>query len=221
MGSSNPTMHTSLVQAFDEHGDGLVLRGPEFNWSNTEDPRSPHLDAEQTKALMTYVLDRYQQEMHQTPQRVVVHKSSQYWPEERIGFKDSLRNRVQKFDLVSIDTRQSVVRLLTANKYPPLRGTRFTVGDIDYLYTTGFISELGQFHSLHVPSPIKITDHIGQDTPREVLLQEILTLTKMNWNSSRLGGRAPITLKFSNLVGEIMSEVPSTLDPMPQYMYYM
>jgi hypothetical protein len=43
----------------------------------------------------------------------------------------------------------------------------------------------------------------------------------MNWNSSRLGGRAPITLKFSDLVGEIISEVPPSLEPMPQFMYYM
>ncbi len=221
LGSNTPNMHTSLVQAFDEHGDGLVLRGPEFNWNNEEDSRSPHLDEEQARTLIAYVLDRYEQEMHQTPQRVVVHKSSKYWPEERNGFKKGLRNRVRKFDLMSIDTRQSAVRLLTANMYPPLRGTRFLVGDVDYLYTTGFIAELGQFHSIHVPSPIRITDHIGQDTPRETLLHEILTLTKMNWNSSRLGGKAPITLKFSDLVGEIMREVPPHLEPMPQFMYYM
>ncbi|MGA2504990.1 MAG: hypothetical protein ABSG01_12940 [Anaerolineales bacterium] len=221
LGSNQSTMHTSLVQAFDEHGDGLVLRGPEFNWNYEEDSRSPHLNQEQASTLINYVLDRYQQEMHQTPQRIVVHKTSKYWPEERVGFKESLRNRVERYDLMSIDTHQSVVRLLIANKYPPLRGTRFTVGDTDYLYTTGFIAELGQFHSIHVPSPIKITDHIGQDTPTETLLREILTLTKMNWNSSRLGGRAPITLKFSDLVGEIMREVPVSIEPMPQYKYYM
>lgn len=220
LGSKNPKMHTSLVQAFDEHGDGLVLRGPEFIWDNDES-RSPHLDEAHSSELINYVLGRYQQEMNQTPQRVVIHKSSKYWSEERIGFKEGLRNRVTKYDLVSIDTRQSVARLLTVNQYPPLRGTRFTVGDIDYLYTTGFIAELGQFHSLHVPSPILITDHVGQDTPRETLLYEILALTKMNWNSSRLGGKAPITLKFSDLVGEIMREVPINIEPMPQFMYYM
>jgi hypothetical protein len=220
LGTRNSKMHTSLVQAFDEHGDGLVLRGPEFTWDNDE-TRSPHLDETLANQLINYVLDRYQEEMHQTPQRVVIHKSSIYWPEERQGFREGLRNRVKKFDLVSLDTRQSAVRLLPANQYPPLRGTRFTVGDIDYLYTTGFIAELGQFHSLHVPSPIRITDHIGQDTARETLLLEILALTKMNWNSSRLGGKAPITLKFSDLVGEIMREVPIDIEPMPQFMYYM
>ena len=123
--------------------------------------------------------------------------------------------------MLSLDTRQSVVRLIAAALYPPLRGTRFMVGDVDYLYTTGFIAELGQFHSLHVPSPIRIADHIGQDTPRETLLREILVLTKMNWNSSRLGGKSPITLRFSDLVGEIMREIPPDREPMPQYKFYM
>jgi len=28
-------MQTSLVQAFDEHGEGLVLRGHDFDWTPT------------------------------------------------------------------------------------------------------------------------------------------------------------------------------------------
>jgi hypothetical protein len=216
------TMHTSLVQAFDEHGDGPVLRGPEFNWNSEEKgSKSPHLDEDQAMTLINLVLDRYQKEMRQTPQRVVVHKSSIFWPEEKNGFRRALGNRVKQFDLLSLDTRQSTIRLLTQSLYPPLRGTRFTIGDVDYLYTTGFIADLEQFHSIHVPSPIRVTDHIGQDTPRETLLQEILVLTKMNWNSSRLGGKSPITLRFSDLVGEIMREIPNNLDPLPQFKFYM
>ncbi len=135
--------------------------------------------------------------------------------------KKALKERVSQFDLLSLDTHQSVARLIAVSIYPPLRGTRFTVGEVDFLYTTGFIAELGQFHSLHVPSPIRVSDHIGQDTPRDVLLKEILVLTKMNWNSSRLGGKSPITLRFSDLVGEIMREIPTDREPMPQFKFYM
>lgn len=222
LGSKFDSMHTSLVQAFDEHGDGLILRGPEFQWnSNRMGSKSPHLNSQDAISLVQIVLDRYEKEMGQAPRRVVIHKSSKFWPGEKDGFKQALSQRVNKFDLMSFDTHQSNIRLFTTSSYPPLRGTRFMVGEIDYLYTTGFIAELGQSHVLHVPSPIQVTDHVGQDTSRETLLKEVLILTKMNWNSSRLGGKAPITLRFSEIVGEIMREIPYDREPMPQFKFYM
>lgn len=112
-------------------------------------------------------------------------------------------------------------RLVPANLYPPLRGTQFSVGDIDYLYTTGYLADLQQFHNVHVPSPLQIADHIGYDTPRETLLCEILILTKMNWNSSRLGGLWPIPLRFARLVGDILREIPPDREPLADFKYYM
>jgi len=54
LGSNVSTMHTSLVQAFDEHGEGLVLRGPEFNWNaKGQGSKSPHLNEEQHKVYLT------------------------------------------------------------------------------------------------------------------------------------------------------------------------
>lgn len=221
LGSKFPTMQTSLVQAFDEHGDGLVLRGHDFEWDPAkEESRSPHLPEDRATELVDMVLTRYQREMKQTPRRVVIHKSSRYWPQERAGFEAALTGRVTHYDLLAFET-QSAVRLITTSKYPPLRGTNFSVGDLDFLYTTGFITSLNEFHGMHVPSPVRIADHIGQDTPREVLLREILALTKMNWNSAHFGGLLPITLKFSKFVGEIMREIPADRDPQPQFKYYM
>lgn len=221
LGSTFSTMQTSLVQAFDEHGDGLVLRGHEFTWdSKKEGTKSPHLTEEQAIRLVDMVLARYQEEMGQRPKRVVVHKTSRYWPAEKSGFEQALQKYVSQYDLLAL-IPQNTVRLLIANKYPPLRGTRFTVEDIDYLYTTGFIAELNQFHGMHVPSPIQIADHIGYDTPRETLLKEILILTKMNWNSSRLGGLLPITIRFSQLVGNIMREIPADREPLSNFKFYM
>lgn len=221
LGSNLKTMQTSLVQAFDEHGDGLVLRGHDFTWDpDSEETRSPHLTEEQAAALVDLVLTRYQEEMRQTPQRVVVHKTSRYWPSEREGFGQALQKRVSRYDLIAL-APQSMVRLITTNLYPPLRGTHFSVEDVDYLYTTGYVAELGQFHGSHVPSPLQIADHIGYDTPREALLREVLILTKMNWNSSHLGGLWPITVRFSKLVGDIMREIPADREPLANFKFYM
>lgn len=221
LGSTRQAMQTSLVQAFDVHGEGLVLRGPDFEWDEArEGSRSPHLTEMQAAQLIDLVLAQYQRERRQLPERVVVHKSSLYWPAERAGFTSILGDRVSKFDLMALNP-QSSSRLITTSKYPPLRGTRFSVDDLDFLYTTGFISSLNEFHGMHVPSPLLIADHVGQDTPRQTLLWEILALTKMNWNSAQLGGLLPITLRFSRLVGDIMREIPDDQVPLPQFKYYM
>ncbi len=221
LGAASSTLQTSLVQAFDEHGHGLVLRGHDVEWDpDTEGTRSPHLTEEQAAALIELVLQRYSDELHQTPRRVVLHKTSRYWAAERAGFEAALRGRVSRWDLVALQG-QSQVRLIPANRYPPLRGTCWRVGEIDYLYTTGYVSALGEYHGLHVPSPLRIADHIGHDTSREDLLREILVLTKLNWNSAQLGGLMPITLRFSDRVGEILREFPRDREPLPQYKYYM
>jgi hypothetical protein len=170
--------------------------------------------------LIEMVLARYQRERRQFPRRIVVHKTSRFWPGEREGFRSVLGHQVAEYDLMALSP-QNTVRLITAAKYPPLRCTRFSVGDLDYLYTTGFIAALNEFHAMHVPSPLQIADHVGQDTSRQILLWEVLALTKMNWNSAQFGGLLPITLRFSRLVGEIMREIPPDRDPLPQFKYYM
>ena len=216
-----PTMQTSLVQAFDEHGEGLVLRGHDFDWDpDKTGSRSPHLSADDAARLMGRVLDQYERHMHQTPARVVVHKTSRFWPDERDGFRAAIESRARRYDLLALEA-QSAVRLITTSKYPPLRGTRFTIGDLDYLYTTGYIAALGEFHGMHVPAPLQIADHVGQDTPREALLKEVLALTKLNWNSAAVGGLLPVTIKFSRLVGPIMREIPRDREPLQQFKFYI
>ena len=214
---SDSTLHTSVVQAFDEHGEGLVLRGPDFKWDPRQEGRSPHFPAETAKTLLDMVLNRYRAERGNLPRRVVVHKSSKFEPAEREGCHEALRG-VELHDLVAL-TQTSDWRLLRAGRYPPLRGTVLTAGSHSMLYTTGWISNLGYDHG-HVPSPVRIADHVG-DTPSRQLLSEILTLTKMNWNSSAFSETLPITLRFARDVGDILRELPEESEPRPEYRYYM
>jgi hypothetical protein len=218
LGAGPSTLRTSVVQAFDENGEGLVLRGHSFHWHEEKQGKSPHLSQELSKELIQMVLQRYEAERRQLPQRVMVHKSSRFDPEERAGFERAL-SEVKTYDLVSL-CPTSDVRLIRAGRYPPLRGTCFTVGDVAHLYTSGYIPSLGGYPHGHVPSPLRIADHVG-DTSQTQLLQEILVLTKMNWNSANMAGLMPITLRFSRLVGDILREVPPDQVPQPKYKYYM
>ena len=217
-GSKNSTYFTGLAQAFDEQGNGLVLRGQDFVWDVSKHGTSPHLPAQLAEELVSLVLKRYRDELKQSPRRVVIHKTTEYWPEERQGLQVAL-NAVDQFDLVALRPTEDI-RLLRDARYPILRGSHVAVGDIHLLYTTGYISALQAFPHGHVPLPLKLTDHVGDSSVKNVL-QDLMVLTKMNWNSANFGGLLPITLRFSTLVGEIMKEVPRSVDPLPQFKYYM
>ena len=73
------TLRTSVVQAFDEDGDGLVLRGHDFHWDEQRQGRQPHLSADDSVAVVNMVLDRYRADHGgRGPGRVVVHKGSRF-----------------------------------------------------------------------------------------------------------------------------------------------
>src|SRR6185312_6896970 len=101
LGSKSREMRSSVAQAFDEHGDGIVLRGQDFVWDEDKHGKSPHLSEQIAHDLIALVLRRYEAEMHQKPTRVVVHKSSRFWPDEKKGFEAALKS-VNRFDLLAV-----------------------------------------------------------------------------------------------------------------------
>lgn len=210
-------MRASIAQAFNEHGDGLVLRGQKFRWDH-ELGKSPHMPAHLAQQLIDEVLERYKIECKQLPRRVVIHKSSQYTHDERDGFTDALKS-ISEVDLVTVGTSGNF-RLFREGEYPPLRGTLMHIGDNYFLYTTGYLPEIKKYPHGHVPAPLRIVDHYG-DSAKTKLLNEILILTKMNWNTAKVDGAFPITLQFARLVGEILREIPADQTPNPKYSFYM
>src|SRR6266498_3872430 len=206
-------MRTSVAQAFAENGEAFVLRGNRFEWEG----KWPHLPADEASKLITDVVARYSQTMSRPPRRLVLHKQSRFFAEERAGFQDALSS--YEYDLVAL-ARSTGVRVMRHGEYPPSRGACISVGDRKYLYTTGYVPSLGRYPAGHVPSPVQITDHVGDTSARE-LLREILLLTKMNWNSARFAERLPVTVRFANEVGAILRDLPDDFIPEARYAFYM
>ena len=91
---------------------------------------------------------------------------------------------------------------------PPRRGGASSgVATRRYLYTTGYVPSLGRYPHGHVPTPVQITDHVG-DSSAKALLAEVLLMTKMNWNSARFAEKLPVTVRFANEVGTILRDLP-------------
>lgn len=153
------------------------------------------------------------------PARVVVHKWRRYWPDVRAGFEQALNNAVSSFDLVAFSDRG--LRFFRAGKEPPLRGTIVQRGTSNcLLYTRGYVPYLGTYPGMRVPCPIEIVEHYGAASLTQIC-QEILALTKMDWNSAMFAGKEPITTAFSEDVGHILAEMPKGIEPRPQYRFYM
>lgn len=219
LSESNPRLRTSMAQAFTSAGDGYVLRGNSFEWTQSRRERSPHLDAESAAALVRDVLDCYtRQNRESLPSRIVIHKTSQFWDDELRGFEDACHSIPQK-DFVAFGSRD--IQFYRSGDYPPLRGTYVKFSETDLaLYTVGYIPYLRTYPGARVPRPLHVVEHYG-DSPWTVVLQEILALTKLNWNTADFACSRPVTIAFSRKVGEILAELPPHLTLRPQYRFYM
>ena len=72
-------MRSSVAQAFDYLGQGLVLRGDPFEWDEEKLGRTPHLTREAARKLIRDTLNEYVRVNGSPPTRVVIHKKSEYW----------------------------------------------------------------------------------------------------------------------------------------------
>ena len=76
-----------------------------------------------------------------------------------------------------------------------------------YLWTVGFIPRLQTYIGKEVPNPIFVEICRGQASIVRVL-SDVLALTKLNYNSCLFGDGEPVTLKFADAVGEILTAAP-------------
>ena len=90
---------TNIAQVFNERGEGIVVRGGQAKLSKKD--RTPHLNSEDSAAILIQALQRYCDEHKIMPARVVLHKSSYYTTEEIEGFKMAIEQvRLQEYDSI-------------------------------------------------------------------------------------------------------------------------
>lgn len=211
-------LNTSLAQIFDELGNGLILRGTPIDMAR--DDRVPHLSANQAYDLLTAALNEYRVALRTFPGRVVVHKSSNFSPEEIDGLIGAAGDlRIDTVDLVTV--MDSRLRLFREGNYPPYRGTRVELDERRHLlYTRGSVWYYQTYTGLYIPQPIELRIVRSEESPT-FIAQEILGMTKMNWNNTQFDGKYPVTLGCARKVGEIMKYLEDDEAPQIRYGYYM
>lgn len=217
MDRSDRSLRSAMAQAFSDHGEGIVLRGERFEWDGPRN-RTPHLPRQLAANLMHQVLAEYERHLHHRPARVVLHKWSRYWDEEKAGFDDGLAG-IPTVDYVALGHRG--IQFFRAGDHPPLRGTLITLKQGNaILYTRGFMPFFGAHVGPRIPRPIEITEHIGPTSMTQICT-ELLVLTKLDWNTTSFAGKQPITTAFSEKVGKILAEIPRGTRPRTLYRFYM
>jgi hypothetical protein len=198
---------------------GVIVRGAPARVSRND--RQPHLARSDAESLLTEALRRYRSEHGHLPARVVLHKTSSYQPEEITGFRAAADNA----DITTLEMlwlpASDPARLFRPAEHPPLRGTLLSIDDQRHvLYTRGSVPFYGTYPGMYIPSPLPFRCVETESSPG-YLADELLALTKMNWNQTQLDARQPITIRTADQVGEILRHLGPHDRPQGRYAFYM
>jgi hypothetical protein len=200
-----PDSRTMLAQFVTDLGERFIVE-PETHDGNRdgETRRIARLTEDGAASLATRILDVYRQECGGLPRKVVIHKTSRYTAAERKGFERVL-DRTETYGLVTV-TRRGIFCVRPGSQ-PILRGTAIPFGEkLGLVYTSGYVPFLRSDSGSSIPHPLEVTENWGPLSFQQVA-EDLLRLTKMNLNTPAFSTNDPITLAFSNHVGEILSRL--------------
>jgi len=203
------------AQMFLDSGDGVVFVGEFGPWYSKERGEF-HLPPGKAEALLRGTIETYKQEDGRPLKEIFLHARSGIDSEEYAGF---LRACPPGVKLVAIRVRQDRggLRLYRYDDHPNAakRGQHPVQRGVFWqrsprhglLFTNGFKPRIATYDGFEVPVPLAITIQHGDGDLVQVA-KDILGLTKLNYNSCQLGEGQPITVKYSDRVGEILLANP-------------
>ena len=210
---------TSVAQVFNQRGEGIIVRGSPA--TTTKEDRQPHLTEEHAYELIKNAINTFRSEHRHMPARIVLHKTSKFTDSEFVGIQSAIsENHIEVADLISIS--RSFTRLFRTGSYPPLRGTLLHLAsNRGLLYTRGSVEFFECYPGMYVPRPLEIRLARTDSTLRNIS-EEILALSKLNWNNTQFDGGEPITVRAARRVGDILKCIPpeSTLIQ-PAFRFFM
>jgi hypothetical protein len=208
-------------QMFDSSGRGL-----RFLLQPIEKPvyygRTPFMSKEDVRRLILKLKEAYfRMDPNLRLDKLVVHKTTHFTGEEMEGIAQATEG-IEKVELLQIQQYSPWRGIRTSKRhdqisiynYPILRGTSLQLDNYSFLlWTHGSImhNELAGINRNYyqggrgVPMPLIVRRFRGNDT-YEVVIKEILNLTKMNWNGCQLYKNIPVTLDFSKTLSEIAKQ---------------
>jgi len=218
-GSTRKRTACCAAQMFLDTGDGIVFKGEFGPWYSPE-TKECHLSKDAAEALLSGVLETYANLGGAPLKEVFLHSRSAIYREEFAGYHKACPSDVA---LTGIRVRRDNkgMMLFRPGKLPVLRGTCVPLSDRTcYLWSSGFKPRLETYDGFDVPHPLRIDIQHGSADIMQVA-EDILGLTKLNYNTCRLGETQPVTIGFSDKVGEILVTNPTVEGCRPQFKFYI
>ena len=216
----------SAAQMFLDSGDGTVFRGNIGPWLSRNE-RDFHLDYKSAKDLITKALLSYSQKKGEYPSEMFIHGRAHFTGDEWHGFSDAVQAVSPKTRLVGIVIQSSGKFKLfrhvpdEASLYGNLRGVAFILDKKEsYLFTRGYVPRLNTSLSLEIPNPLRVQISRGEADIEQVL-KDILALSKLNYNACIYGDGLPVTLRFSDSIGSILTAIDKLEVEVLPFKYYI
>lgn len=206
------------AQMFLDTGDGVVFRGQFGPWFSPE-TKQFQLDRKAARALMEGVLAAYREQGGKDLREVFLHSRSLISQEEYEGYCEACSTDV---NVLGIRVRRDEwMRMFRKGTRPVLRGTVCETSRTSaYLWASGFKPDLLTYDGWETPRPLRIDVQHGQTDIRQVC-RDVLGLTKLNYNACKVGDAEPVTIGFSDAVGEILVTNPEVTARRPNFRFYI
>jgi hypothetical protein len=204
---------------FLDSGDGVVFLGDYGPWYSPKNNQY-HLSQEAAKNLLAGTLKTYAELEGKPLKEIFLHSRSSISAEEFEGYRSACPPDVK---LVGIRVQKDFagLRLFREGSRPVLRGTLLKAGPkLAYLWASGFIPRLRTYPGWEAPVPLRIDIQHG-DADIEQVARDIFALTKLNYNACKFGDSEPVTIGFSDAVGEILVSNPTVTKRNPRFKFYI
>jgi len=206
------------AQMFLDSGDGIVFRGRVGPYYNP-DTKEYHLTKESAKELVSKAVESFKKEnADRMPKEIFIHGKTFFNDEEWQGFEEA----VSGLKVTGIRIRnEKIFKLFRSENYPVLRGISYLKNERSaFLWTKGFIPRIQSVLGLETPNPLSIQIVRGHANIKDVCA-DVMSLTKLNYNSCIFCDGNPVTLKFADTIGEILTAGPNPKMEILPFMYYI
>ncbi|MFW5983250.1 MAG: argonaute/piwi family protein [bacterium] len=192
------------AQMFLDSGDGVVFRGNIGPWYNPE-THEFHISKEQAKEIIIKSLETFKGRIHpeSEPTEIFIHARTDFNDEEWEGFNEAVTGSTK---VVCIRIKENkVAKLYRDYSYSVPRGTVLSFDSkFAYLWTKGYIPRIQTQLGLETPNPLEIEIKRGE-AQIDTVCRDILALTKLNYNACLYGEGLPVTLRFADKIGDILT----------------